>query len=135
MPNRPYAFEWLNVSKHNLDTAKLLFKENHYTDIIGVEIQQATEKAIKALIAYHNIKIPRDHDLVKLYFMIERFLPIAEEDIVKLRIISDFYKDDRYPNPRYMLPTKEEISETLAFSDHLFHKILEIMGIQEDELK
>ena len=31
MPNQTYALEWLNLAKRNLDTARLLIRENHYT--------------------------------------------------------------------------------------------------------
>jgi HEPN domain-containing protein len=36
MPNRTYALEWLNLAKRNLDTARLLIRENHYTDSIAI---------------------------------------------------------------------------------------------------
>jgi hypothetical protein len=39
MPNKLYAIEWLGLAGKNLETADLLFKENHYTDVIGIEIQ------------------------------------------------------------------------------------------------
>lgn len=37
MPNQTYALEWLNLAKRNLDTARLLIRENHYTDSIAIE--------------------------------------------------------------------------------------------------
>ncbi len=68
MANKTYAQEWLVFAFKNLHTAKLLYDVNHYKDIIGVELQQALEKLLKAVFANENIKIPKDHDLVKLYF-------------------------------------------------------------------
>jgi len=32
MPNQTYALEWLNLAKRNMDTARLLICEYHYTD-------------------------------------------------------------------------------------------------------
>ena len=49
MPNQTYALEWLNLAKRNLDTARLLIRENHYTDSIAIEIQQTIEKSFKAV--------------------------------------------------------------------------------------
>ena len=58
MANKQYALEWLELAKHNLEAADLLFNSEHYTDVIGIEIHQAIEKTIKAVYAYNNIKIP-----------------------------------------------------------------------------
>ncbi|WP_297087915.1 hypothetical protein [uncultured Draconibacterium sp.] len=41
MPNTTYALEWLRFARKNLETAKLLICEHHYTDSIAIEIQQA----------------------------------------------------------------------------------------------
>lgn len=51
MPNRTYAFEWLEYSKRNIQAAQILFRENHYTDVIAVELHQGVEKALKSLFA------------------------------------------------------------------------------------
>ncbi len=40
MPNYQYASEWLNFARKHLETAKLLLRENHYTDIIAIELHQ-----------------------------------------------------------------------------------------------
>jgi len=31
MPNQTYALEWLNHANRNLQTARLLIRENHFT--------------------------------------------------------------------------------------------------------
>ena len=49
MPNQKLALEWLVFAQRNLETAQLLIRENHYTDVIAFDIQQATEKALKAV--------------------------------------------------------------------------------------
>ena len=67
MPNQTYALEWLNLAKRNLDTARLLIRENHYTDSIAIEIQQTIEKSFKAVYAYYGINIPRTHALSILF--------------------------------------------------------------------
>ncbi len=61
MPNQAYALEWLSLAKKNLDTARLLIRENHYTDSIALEIHQTIEKSFKAVFAYHGVTIPRTH--------------------------------------------------------------------------
>ena len=43
MPNKTYALEWLEYSKRNIQAAQILFRENHYTDVIAVELHQGVE--------------------------------------------------------------------------------------------
>jgi len=44
MPNLKHAKEWINSADKSLETAILLNRENHYTDVIAVDIQQAKLK-------------------------------------------------------------------------------------------
>lgn len=134
MANKTYAKEWLIFSKKNLDTAKLLYEVNHYEDIIGVELQQSLEKLLKSIFANENIKIPKDHDLVKLYYSIEKFLLLEENEVIYFRIAADYYKEDRYPNPNYSLPPRDEIKEVLEFTEQLFDKVCSILDIDKGEL-
>ncbi|MFA6136936.1 MAG: HEPN domain-containing protein [Sulfurimonas sp.] len=132
MANKSYAKEWLNFSKKNLDTAILLFNVNHYEDIIGIELQQSLEKLLKSIMANENIKIPKDHDLVKLYFLIENFIILGEQEIIYLKFATDYFKEDRYPNPNYSLPPREEIKKVLDFTEKFFAKVCEILEIEEN---
>ena len=131
MANKQYAGEWLAFSKKNIDTARLLFDARHYEDIIGVELQQSLEKLLKSILAYQNIKIPREHDLLKLYFMIGGLLDVNDDEVVLLKIATNYYKEDRYPNPNYLLPLREEIKEVLGFTERLFDKVCDILDIDK----
>lgn len=135
MPNKTYALEWISFSKKNLNTAKLLFDVNHYEDIIGIELQQSLEKLLKALMANDNTKIPKEHDLIKLYFIIENKLTLSKEELILLRSSTNYYKEDRYPNPYYSLPSKEEIKEILDFTEELFEKVCNILDIDKKEVQ
>jgi len=85
--------------------------------------------------ANKNIKIPKDHDLVKIYFMIEKFIKLNSEEIILLKKATNYYKEDRYPNPNYTLPSREEIKEVLDFTQKLFEKTCEILKIDIDEVR
>lgn len=135
MANKTYAIEWLLFSIKNLHTAKLLFDAKHYEDIIGIELQQSLEKLLKSIFANENIKIPKDHDLVKLYYTIEKFLNLKEDEVIYLRIATDYYKEDRYANPNYSLPLRDEIKEVLDFTEQFFDEICEMLDIDKEELK
>lgn len=64
--NKQAAKEWLTKSWHNLSTAILLYKAEHYTDIIAVEIHYSCEKTLKTILAYSNKKIPKTHSLIEI---------------------------------------------------------------------
>ena len=135
MANKTYAKEWLSFAIKNLKTAKLLYDVDHYEDIIGIELEQVLEKTLKAIMANENIRIPKDHDLVKIYFMIEKFIELNDEEIILLKKATNYYKEDRYPNPNYFLPSKEEIKEVLDFTKDLFDKVCDILDIDKESLK
>ena len=54
MRNTKLANEWLAFAKRNLETAIILYLQKHYTDVIAVDIQQAIEKALKAIYSYNG---------------------------------------------------------------------------------
>ena len=134
MGNKAYAKEWLVFGYRHMTAAKLLFKNGYYEDIIGIELQQALEKFIKAVMADKNSKIPKEHDLVKLYFLIENELSVNDKELILLRIATDYYKENRYPNYTYNLPDKEEIKQVLLFCEELFSRVCSSLGIKTDEV-
>ncbi len=134
MPNKTYAREWVEFAYKNLVTAKILLEVDHYEDIIGVNLQQALEKFLKSVMAYENKKIPKEHDLVKLYFIIENWIELEENEIILLRIATNYYKDDRYPNPNYELPSREEIKDVLTFTEHIFARVCEIFDMEMSDI-
>ena len=106
-----------------METAKLLFREDHYTDIIATEIHQTIEKVMKAVIAYNGTKIPKTHDLMNLYEICETYLPISKAATIdELMMISDYYETEKYPGPKYFIPSKSEIEKNLAIADRLYNK-------------
>ena len=127
MPNQTYALEWLNLAKRNLDTARLLIRENHYTDSIAIEIQQTIEKSFKAVYAYCGINIPRTHALTILFNFVKDKIPLEETDIEVIITISDYYEADRYPGPRYVVPSRDEVENSFLFAEQLYSKIEEFI--------
>ena len=123
MPNKTYADEWLEISKRHLETAILLFKHNHYTDVIAIDIHQALEKAFKAVYAYYGISIPRTHTLLPLFEFATTKIELINVAIDDILIISDYYETDRYPGPKYFSPTNEEISINLDLAKRIYSAV------------
>ena len=79
MPNRTYAIEWYELAYRNLETARVLIRERHFTDSIALEIHQALEKSFKAIFAYHGISIPRTHALPLLFSFVQEKTGLSKE--------------------------------------------------------
>ncbi|WP_321777509.1 HEPN domain-containing protein [Sulfurimonas sp.] len=135
MPNKVSAIEWLRISYHDLKSAEILLDANHYTDSIGNDLQQSLEKMLKAIFAYNNQQIKKSHDLVEIYVNIKDELDITENEIDFLEKATQYFKEDRYPNPYYSLPPKEEIIEILEFTQDLYEKICKKFKIEKDDIK
>jgi len=58
MPNKTYALEWLHLANRNFETARLLLRENHFTDSIAIEIHQSIEKAFKSIVHFMGKAFP-----------------------------------------------------------------------------
>jgi HEPN domain-containing protein len=133
MPNKTSAIEWLRIASHEIGAAKILYEANHFTDSIGSLLQQSIEKSLKALLAYDNKKILRSHDLVEIYSLVHAKIEL-DDDIELLEIATEYYKEDRYPNPNYELPPKEEIEKVLNFAEKFFIKVCELLDIEMKDI-
>jgi len=133
MSNNTYAREWLTLAERNLETARLLIRENHFTDIIAIELQQVLEKCFKSVFALRGEKIPKTHSLQLLYEFVVENCDIGDglsiEDLVT---ISDYYESERYPGPKYYLPTDIEVSNYFEIIENVFSTIKEYIATIED---
>lgn len=134
MGNKVYAVEWLQFASRSLITAQHLLSVDHFTDIIVLDAQQALEKTLKAILAYQNKKITKTHNLDELASFIVDTIAFNENEIRLLEKITDYYREDRYPNPNYTLPTREETAEIVDFAQHLFDAVCNKLDIDKNEI-
>ena len=135
MPNRTSAKEWLEKVYHDLSSAKILFDANHYTDVIGVDLHYAIEKALKSFLAYENKPIPKTHDLPKLYLMVQDYVTFNETELKLINIATNYHIEVSYPTFEKVLPPREEIKEVIDFTEDLLNRACEILNIDIEELK
>ena len=50
-------------------------------------------------------------------------IQLDEIDIEVIITISDYYETDRYPGPRYIIPSREEVEHFFLFAEQLYAKI------------
>lgn len=128
MPNKTYAKEWLEIASHHLESAKILYEKAHYTDIIGIELHQAIEKTLKAIPAYLNKKIDKTHELSILLDNTKDNIKIDYIYYDLCDIASEYYKENRYPTPRYILPEITEIKEIMDMAIDLHEKVCDFVS-------
>ena len=74
------AWRWLEKADHDVITAQqTLLLPDGPTDTPCFHAQQAAEKALKALLTFHQITVPRIHDLVRLLDIAVAYLPELEQ--------------------------------------------------------
>jgi len=132
--NKTSALEWIVIAYHDLKSAQILYDVKHYTDSIGCDLQQSIEKLLKSFLAYENKKIPKTHDLFEIYTFIDNKIKLDESEIECLYIATEYYKEDRYPNPNYSLPSRDEIQKIIAFNEDLLKKVCEKLDIDLEKI-
>jgi len=118
----------MNLAYKNLETARLLINEKHFTDRIAIEIHQSIEKSFKAIYAYFGETIPKTHSLMVLFSFVEKHVLPINIDLDDIIVISDYYETDRYPGPRYSIPTREEVEKHFDMAETIYDKIMSFIN-------
>jgi HEPN domain-containing protein len=129
MPDKTIANEWFELAKRNLDAAKILFKEKHFNDVIGIELQQSIEKSLKAVPAFHNKTIMKTHELIVLLSNAEEFVKFDMDMKKLLETATDYYVENRYPGGGYnFLSSDAEINKVIEVADYIFNTVNEYIN-------
>jgi HEPN domain-containing protein len=124
MQNIQLANEWLESGKKHLEVAEILSKNGHYTDIVGLELQQSIERVLKAVLAYNNLSITRTHDLAKLLEAVKNEIEFDNDIRVQCDIATDYFQDNRYPvRGSSFLPSDKEIGKVIEAADHIYKTV------------
>ncbi len=96
--------EWLKFAKIDLDSAIKLLEDPGLTQSAAFHCQQSIEKSFKAILEENQNKIPRTHDLEKLYGQVEecKIKLVIDEDV--LDEVNDVYIETRYPSDLGLIP-------------------------------
>jgi len=129
--NETSAKQWLEKAWHNLSGAKIFYDAYHYTDVTAVELHYSIEKSLKAFLAYENKKIPKTHDLVDIYKLVQNFIDL-NDDLVLLKQVTKYHIEESYPVLYRVTPSREEIEEVLEFASELFERVCNILSVDED---
>lgn len=122
--------QWLDFAKADLINCELILEDDFLAAIVAFHSQQVVEKCFKALIEEKNLDIPRIHNLVRLYQVVEVFLKNPIE-IRELMALDSVYTSSRYPSDIGMIasgkPTRKDALALYESAKNIFETITELI--------
>lgn len=123
--------EWIHYAGIDLLSAKKLLEEKNLTTSVAFHCHQAIEKSFKAVLEHIDQRIPKIHDLEKLFgLLMENNISIQlDEDL--LDQINDVYIDARYPGGLGLIPEGHPSIQTVkrffSYANDVFKKVKRLL--------
>ena len=87
---------WMKYAKENLESSKILLESKLYNPCLQ-NVQQAVEKAMKALLFESSLKLKRTHSINELSSILEKakiYVPLTEDEC---DLLDSIYLPSKYP--------------------------------------
>ena len=107
--------EWLNRARSNLALARTRPPGVYFEDLC-FDVQQAAEKAIKAVMILRGIDFPYTHDLTRLMSMLEARGESIPDPVRRAAGLTRFAGQTRYPSTEEPV-TEQEYAEALEIAE------------------
>jgi HEPN domain-containing protein len=121
-----YIKNWLFRANEDIAVIKSLVAAGveYYTSSICFHAQQASEKFLKAYLAYHDVDFPRTHDLDFLLLECQKIDKTAFQ--IDFKSLTDFGVSIRYPDDFYIPDEKEalEYSDTAISVKEIVERLI-----------
>jgi len=111
------CISWLRRAESALLLAKVEKTDAIFYEDLCFQLQQAAEKAIKALLIFHNIEPPKTHSFLVLIKKVETVAACPAE-LKKAIELEDYAVQTRYPGD-YSPVEKAEYESALRLTDNL----------------
>jgi HEPN domain-containing protein len=118
------AFSWLEKANEDARVVRLLLSSSLVSPA-AFHVQQATEKALKALLAAAAQDVRRIHDVAMLADLARTHWPDLIGDPFPLVPVNGWYITTRYPGIENGAPAVSEIEEALTTVESLMKAIAE----------
>ena len=119
---------WLNLAQEDLIVLESIHNNELATGAASFHAQQCVEKSLKAVLEEYAPRVPKIHDLNKLFHEVSNFLSI-EFDEITVEKLNSLYIESRYPGAFGFLPsgkpTLEDVSFFFKFAQNIFNSISE----------
>lgn len=125
-PDSPEA--WIDRARSNLIRSRQTFPGVYLEDLC-FDAQQAAEKALKALLVYHDAPFPITHDVGKLLALIQKKRVSIPEKIEDASILTEYAVETRYPGVIEPV-TSEEHERAVAIAERVVEWVEEILDAE-----
>jgi HEPN domain-containing protein len=119
------ALLWLAKADADIVGARTLLA-GAQLDLAAFHVQQALEKALKALLVAAAQDVRRSHDIDMLATLARAYWPDLLPSPFALAAISQWYVTTRYPDPDAVSPTIVEVDEALEAVASLIAAIVDL---------
>ena len=103
-----------------------------HAEHICYHCQQATEKALKAILVYNRVVIPKTHDIEQLIGEVKEFVPSIEMDKRTAKTITRFNAATRYPDEDFDL-NEADAKFALKHADQTLTMVRDALNIPKKE--
>jgi HEPN domain-containing protein len=107
------ALLWLDKAEADIAGARTLLSSDQ-SELAAFLVQQALEKALKALLVAAALDVRRTHDIEALATLARAHWPQLLPSPFPLAVVSQWYVSTRYPGFDEPPPTAAEVAEALA---------------------
>jgi HEPN domain-containing protein len=118
--------EWLRRAKSNLTRAKQLKPDEVLWEDLCFDTQQATEKAVKAVLVLRGIEFPKTHDIRALLTLLAQAQQVPP-DIWEAVDLTDYAVETRYPG-RIEAVTEDEYDEAVILAERVVRWVEQIVA-------
>jgi len=132
--NKERAIEWINFAKNDLAVALHLseFYRPLPENTICWLCQQSVEKSLKAILACHDVKIKKTHDIGLILKDTTKLEPSVGLDDKIAAKITIFAVESRYPDNIFDF-TKEDAKLGLKYAMRVLDQVKQALNITSEE--
>ena len=123
----------LQFAKQDLLAAEKLSDHEMLGNMVLFHCQQSIEKLLKAHLEENDIKIPKIHNLIRLYNLLTEIIKKNYDFVIELlEELDSVYIDSRYPGDVGLLPSGMPSDARVS---SIFIRTKEVFKTFEDQLK
>lgn len=119
---------WLTKAASDLATADLILDSPGPYDTACFHAQQAVEKLLKAVLAFHELPIPKSHDLEELQRSIGVIQPLPELAALDLIEMTDYAVAVRYDFEFW--PDQQMAGQAVTLAQKIYRIILGVLPLE-----
>lgn len=120
--------EWLRHAQSDLNLARLA---SHQPDVLPEQAcfhaQQATEKAVKAVLLYRRIVFPFTHDIEELLELAKQGGVTLPSDVAESGVLTPYAVETRYPSSLEDIEPVQ-VDEAIRVAEHVVQWAAALVG-------